>query len=311
VPAQEPYQQQDFAHLPLREGCIAAYIDRLPEGSAIDTKTLAKERPLYGQQAVRTALRNLSEVGHLRRIREVEGSTGTRRWVQRTYFSSVARDDAWWTAYLADGAPQEPPAPPRQLPPDEPETPVAEPESEPVAEEFDDEVGPVPASPEAAEESPAYRALVALGGVEPRLTLSAAECRTLEGLAAEWFARGTSVHQFMLTLTAGLPQVVHSAGALTRNRLIQKMPPELSLPWQPRPELQLPVRELTMECTDCGRSGRAAALPGGLCADCRDEPSAQSVRARPLADELRARVAGLRSALRPGTGGGAVAAAGG
>jgi len=95
VPAQEPYQQQDFAHLPMREGCIAAYIDRLPEGSAIDTKTLAKELPLYGRQAMRSALRNLSEVGHLRRIRETTtSSAGGRRWIQRTYFSALARDDA-------------------------------------------------------------------------------------------------------------------------------------------------------------------------------------------------------------------------
>ena len=139
---------------------------------------------------------------------------------------------------------------------------------------------------------------VALAGVAPRLTLSAAECSALEGLAAEWFARGASVRQFILTLTAGLPQVVHNARALTRNRLIQKMPPEL--PWQPEPEAQLPlVRERTMECTDCGRPGRAAALPGRLCADCRDDASAaKPAHARQLADELHARVAGLRSALR-------------
>lgn len=288
VPAQEPYQQQDFAHLPMREGCIAAYIDRLPEGSAIDTKTLARELPLYGQQAVRSALRNLSEAGHLRRVRETtQGTTGTRHWVQRTYFSAEVRDDAWWTAYLANGTAE----PPVEAPATEPE-PELEPELEPEA------VAPVASAPKPAA-SAAYQALAGLAGVEPRLTLSAAECSALEGLAAEWFARGASIQQFIVTLTAGLPQVVHSAGALTRNRLIQKMPPEL--PWLPKPETQLPPRELTMECTDCGRPGRSTALPGGICADCRnDTSSAQSAHARPLADELRSRVAGLRNALRAG-----------
>ena len=122
VPAQEPYQQQDFAHLPMREGCIAAYIDRLPEGSAIDTKTLARELPLYGQQAVRSALRNLSEAGHLRRVRETtQGTTGTRHWVQRTYFSAEVRDDAWWTAYLGNGTAEPPVEAPATDPEPEPE----------------------------------------------------------------------------------------------------------------------------------------------------------------------------------------------
>jgi hypothetical protein len=348
VAPQEPHQQQNFAHLPVREGYLAAFIDRLPEGSAMDTKTLAKAQPLYGQQAVRSALRHLSEAGHLRRIRETEGINGSPRWVQRTYFSAVARDDAWWAAYLADGAPQEVPrTPPQQLPlpplpssPPEPPSGEAPAESEPETEELSgdpveepvgdpvEDTAPADAVPAAdrvggtggavpvartakAPVSAAYQALVALAMAEPRLTLSSAECSALEGLAAEWFARGISLHQFILTLTAGLPQVVHNAGALTRTRLINKMPPELV--WLPQPEPPLPPqRERTMECIDCRRPGRTAALPGGLCADCRSDASARAAHAsaRPLADELRTRVAGLRSALRSGTSGAVAATAG-
>ena len=303
TPAQEPYQQQDFAHLPLREGCIAAYIDRLPEGSAIDTKTLAKQLPLYGQQAVRTALRHLADAGHLRRVKETVG-TRTQHWVQRTYFSAVARDNAWWDAYLAGLAAPQPPAPrgsdhaPAPDPEAEPEaahqpTAVAEAAAEPetlpaaVVEPFNPPSAPV---------SAAYQALAALGSADARLTLSAAECGALEGLAAEWFARGTTPGQFALALTAGLPQVVHSAGALARNRLVQKMPADISQPPQP----QLPrQRRIVMECIDCGRPGASEALPGGICQACRSDGQSQPAT-RPLASELRLRVAGLRSALRAG-----------
>ncbi|MET7901716.1 hypothetical protein ABZS86_09600 [Streptomyces sp. NPDC005355] len=39
---QSPRRADDFAHLPRREAAIAAYIDRLPDGTAIDAKTIAK-----------------------------------------------------------------------------------------------------------------------------------------------------------------------------------------------------------------------------------------------------------------------------
>ncbi|MGP4003696.1 MarR family transcriptional regulator [Streptomyces sp. 8N706] len=108
VPGQSPRRQSDFTHLPPREASIAAHVDRLPDGAAIDAKTLAKELPGYGRQAARSALNALSEAGHLRRVRETVGG-GRTQWVYRTYFSRVARDDAWWAGFLAgdvvDGAP--------------------------------------------------------------------------------------------------------------------------------------------------------------------------------------------------------------
>ncbi|MGI5259617.1 hypothetical protein [Streptomyces angustmyceticus] len=106
APAQRPSRPGDFAHLPRREASIAAYLDRLPEGADISVKTLAKVLPDYGQCALRTALRRLSEAGHLRRVTETHMSDGgSPLWVTRTYFSRTPRDDAWWMALCAGNVP--------------------------------------------------------------------------------------------------------------------------------------------------------------------------------------------------------------
>ncbi len=105
APEQLPRRESDFAHLPRREASIAAYIDRLPDGSDISVKMLAKVLPDYGQCAVRTSLRHLSEAGHLRLGRETvaDETTGSHRWVTRTFFSRTARDDTWWAAFQEQG----------------------------------------------------------------------------------------------------------------------------------------------------------------------------------------------------------------
>lgn len=82
APAQLPRDNRDFAHLPPREASIAAYIDRLPEGSDISVKTLAKHLP-YGQCALRTALNRLQDAGHLRRGSECVANDEVLLWVTR------------------------------------------------------------------------------------------------------------------------------------------------------------------------------------------------------------------------------------
>ncbi|MCC3777393.1 hypothetical protein, partial [Streptomyces sp. UNOB3_S3] len=245
-----------FAHLPAREAYIASHIDRLPDGAAMDVKTLAKELP-YGQQALRTALNNLSEAGHLRRIREPAGDD-TTQWVFRTYFSRTARSDAWWERWLNEGDEPQPDAKPQR--------------------------------------SPAYVALAALGLADARLALSARECADLEPLAAEWLASGIPPSQLIVTLTAGLPSVVHSPVAITRKRLATKMPPAP----QPTPT---PGRRI-MECTSCRTPGRPEALSGGLCRVCRGvdvhpgagpSPQERAAAVRAHADRVRA---GFRHAER-------------
>ncbi|MFF3602964.1 hypothetical protein [Streptomyces sp. NPDC002463] len=108
APHQEPRGPHDFAHLPAREAAIAAYIDRLPEGSDISVKTLAKQTP-YGQCALRTALNRIQRAGHLRRGRErLDG-----RWITRTWFTRTPRDSAWWAAFQQGDVPREKTAPKR------------------------------------------------------------------------------------------------------------------------------------------------------------------------------------------------------
>ncbi|MFJ9621131.1 MarR family transcriptional regulator [Streptomyces sp. NPDC101181] len=103
APEQLPLHSDTFALLPVRERSIAGFIDRLPEGAAMSVKQLAKQLPLYGQQAVSTSLKALSVAGHLRRVRcSVVGAGDETRWVFRTFWSRTARDNAWWNAYLAD-----------------------------------------------------------------------------------------------------------------------------------------------------------------------------------------------------------------
>ncbi|MEU7640244.1 hypothetical protein AB0C11_29850 [Streptomyces sp. NPDC039016] len=148
-------------------------------------KTLAKVLPDYGQCALRTALRRLSDAGHLRRFTETFiGSGGSPQWVTRTYFSRTARDDSWWAALPAGNVPQ------------------AEPdEHQPAA--------PAPSRPH----NPAYALLAGLGRAEPRLTLSAADCTSLAPYVAEWLARGASPDQVLATLTAGLPPSITRPGS--------------------------------------------------------------------------------------------------
>ncbi|GGP35310.1 MarR family transcriptional regulator [Streptomyces sindenensis] len=153
APGQLPRRPDDFALLSMRERYVAGFVDHLPDGAAMGVKTLAKQLPLYGQQAIGTALTALSVAGHLRRVRCAVGQGETTRWAFRTFWSRTARDNEWWNAYLAaemrqlndrdslDGLPRDPAAdgptapPPPWVPADEPvNEPAAESASEPPAD---------------------------------------------------------------------------------------------------------------------------------------------------------------------------------
>ncbi|WP_369214244.1 hypothetical protein [Streptomyces flavofungini] len=190
VPRQEAYRTPDFTHLPPREAAIAAYVDRLPDGTDISVKTLAKHLP-YGQCALRTALNRLQAAGHLRRGREHVHTTGTgARWITRTWFSRTARDDAWWAAYTRGDVPEAAPRGDRPT------------------------------------RSRAFILLAALGRTAPALSLSSADCVALEPQVTQWFERGAAEPDVLRALTCGLPATVHSPAALVRSRLASKLPPE-------------------------------------------------------------------------------------
>ncbi|MCX5415306.1 MarR family transcriptional regulator [Streptomyces sp. NBC_00059] len=323
-------QADDFALMPERERYIAGYVDRLPEGAAMDIKSLAKHLPLYGQMAVSSALKALGVAGHLRRVRCLAGERDQVRWVSRTYWSRAARDNEWWDAFLTkegcDSAPEATPAPPSadagpQAPvtasplnattsaaaPPEPtpqQTAVA---SEPVAASVTHPAPVPPAVPEqrthgAAQTapSPAYLALARLGRVDARLALSAADCRTLEPLAAAWFTRGVNADYLTHALTAGLPAQVGSPVGLVRRRLTDKLPPQLTSSTAPATAVTRGHR-LLAECTECGRPGAPEALPDGLCRDCRTAASVTTptAPADPTAErDVHALVGQLRGLTR-------------
>ncbi|MFD8994323.1 hypothetical protein [Streptomyces abikoensis] len=68
-------------------------------------------------------------------------------------------------------------------------------------------------------------ALSSLSHRERQLRLTGREVAELAPLAAEWFLRGASLTDLREALTSGLPERVHSAAALARNRLTRKLPP--------------------------------------------------------------------------------------
>ncbi|MFJ9006385.1 hypothetical protein [Streptomyces canus] len=276
----------DFSHLPAREAYIAAFIDRLPDGAAMDIKSLAKALPLHGQQAVRSALTALSRAGHLHRARGLAatGDNGTR-WVFRTYWSRTARDDAWWAAFLGGGEVLDtahggvvPAAPDITVAPDvnptpDHTTPSADAPTEPPPTE------PAPTEPAEPHTTTAYRVLARLGTFEPRLALSAADCDALTDLVVPWLERGASTVTLIQALAAGLPDTVHAPRGFVARRLRDKLPPQPVLPaFVPavvdEPSSDRP-RGLMPECTECAVPGRPAAFVGGLCRGCRT-PAPQS-----------------------------------
>ncbi|MEV0026936.1 MarR family transcriptional regulator [Streptomyces atroolivaceus] len=287
APDQQLRCADDFMLLPLRERHIAGFIDQLPDGAAMDVKGLAKQLPLYGQQAVGSALKALSVAGYLRRVRcLVTGEGGQVRWVFRTFWSRTARDNEWWSALV--GAERE-----RSV--------VAEPvAARPVAEVVPQQRAPELVPPASEGDSPAYAALARLGRVDARLALSAVDCAVLEPLAAAWFTRGVDADYLVQALVAGLPAGVDSPVGLVRRRLMDKIPPHAAAaPVPPAPGA--PVRRVMMECTKCGVPGRAEALPDGLCRACRqpgqESPEATAVEL-PVERDVRTYVAELRDLLK-------------
>ncbi|AYG81419.1 hypothetical protein DWB77_03565 [Streptomyces hundungensis] len=269
VPGQQPRTNHDFLHLPPREAAVAGYIDRLPEGADMSAKTLATVLP-YGQCALRTALQRLVHAGHLRRGREHLRGSDSPRWVTRTWFSRAARDDAWWAEFTRGGGDDSSPAPaPAPSPPPQGAAAVAQ----------------------LASRSRALILLAALGRTAPALSLSARDCAELAPLAAAWFERGAAEQDVLRALTAGLPTPVHSPAALTRTRLISKLPPA---PPPPPPVLRI------LECAKCGAPGRPEALPGGECGPCRGEPDPRLPVGALPSERVRAHAAEARAAAGRG-----------
>ncbi|WP_405810371.1 MarR family transcriptional regulator [Streptomyces sp. NBC_01520] len=304
APGQRPAGAADFAFLPVRERYIAGYVDRLPDGAAMDIKSLAKDLPLYGQMAIGSALRALGVAGHLRHVRCRVEHLGQSRWVTLTYWSRAAHDNEWWTTHLSGEDGSKATSVEATPPPTEAATEAPSPTAAPAPTRAP-EPAPAPAA-RPATASPAYLVLARLGQREPRLGLSAADCRVLEDMAAQWFARGVTADHLVHALTSGLPETVSSPVGFVRRRLLDKLPPDL--PAAPEPSVAL-TRRLLVECTDCGAPGAPEAILDGLCRTCRpsprnDAPQASEALEAPAASaaaaerDVHALVGNLRDMLR-------------
>ncbi|MET7414021.1 MarR family transcriptional regulator [Streptomyces rubiginosohelvolus] len=303
APGQQARAQDDFALLPTRERYVAGFVDHLPDGASMSVKQLAKQLPLYGQQAISTALNSLSVAGHLRRVRCAVGAGDETRWVFRTFWSRTARDNEWWATYLATETASQAAAP--APPPARAEGPaVAGPAPEPTAVP-PQRTPPQPPNAEPAQPtgpSPAYLALARLGRNDHRLGLSADDCTTLEPLAAQWLDRGVTTDYLTSTLTAGLPAQIDSPAGLLRRRLIDKLPPRLPDTTSTPANTPAPTHRLLVECTDCGRPGPPEALPDGLCHPCHQTHTTHGNTAPPDPTQIaavKAHMANLRDLLKP------------
>ncbi|TGA97430.1 hypothetical protein E2651_31455 [Streptomyces sp. MZ04] len=269
---EEPYSEADFTHLCPRDAEIAPLIDCLENGAAMGYKDLAAAHPRYGQQAIRTSLRRLTEAGHLRRIKEhITVEDNSMRWVTRTYWSRIPRSEEWWAEFVRarkgrDVTHDHQPGLART---DEP-TPAPEP--------TEAEAEPEEAEPASEKTTPAYRALAQLRTTDPRMALSESECNQLAPRAAEWMARGATPQDITRALTEGLPPTVTNPGGLARTRLESKMPPEPT-PGPAQAPLRARVTRVVMMCGGCEEDETTTKLTDGLCDDCREQMKADAEEA--------------------------------
>ncbi|MFC8718897.1 hypothetical protein [Kitasatospora sp. NPDC057198] len=91
---------------------------------------------------------------------------------------------------------------------------------------------------------------------EPRLRIGQAEAEELAPLVAQWQERGATPADLAAALLYGLPQPMHSAAAVLRNRLERKMPPA--------PD---PVRQAPARYSECARCHDPVPRPG-ICGPC-------------------------------------------
>ncbi|WUG99427.1 hypothetical protein OHB29_24140 [Streptomyces violaceus] len=262
---EDPHSDPDFAHLSPRDREIAVFVDHLEEGHAMGYKAIAAVHPRYGQQAVRTSLRSVSEAGHSRQIREhITVEDNSMRWVTRTYWSRTRRSPEWWAEFARErkGRIVTDDYRPGLARTDEPEAPAAEP-----VEEAAPEAGPEAKSQPGA----AYQTLAGLRDADPRMPLSDSDCRSLETLVGEWLSRGSTPGEITKALTDGLPPAVTNPGGLARRRLEDKMPPKKAKIRQKAAPRRARVDRVIMCCITCDADELTTKIEDGMCPDCRAE----------------------------------------
>jgi hypothetical protein len=218
-------------------GLLADLLSR-PDGWREDGRSMA-DTSTQGRAAVAKALRELTAHGYYRveRVRRPDGT-----------FTSVAH--VYDTPYVADTAAYAAPAPEPVKPgPGRPGPGKAD--GHPVK---DREKAPTLPGPARLEVAAALLHRVVRD--EPRLRLGAVEAVGLAPLVTAWLERGCGEREIGAALRRGLPERVHSAPALVRDRLTRKLPPPVAreAPRVPR-------------WSECGVCGDPVAH-GGVCRGC-------------------------------------------
>ncbi|MFD3532862.1 helix-turn-helix domain-containing protein [Streptomyces sp. NPDC058664] len=226
------------AELSLTAIGLAAHIQSLPSGAAIDIRSLAARFP-EGTTRIASALRELEAHGYLRRTRErtKDGLIVTR---------TVSCNKPGRTAATEEPKPKRPAQ--REKKPERRALPAV----------------PQPAYPHPDVLTTALGVLSGLRRTDPRLLISATDAEHLVPGVAAWLERDLTPEAVHHALTAGLPQEpLHRPAALLAHRLAAQLPP---LPPFRTPENSAAHHPL-QNCDTCDRAYRAP--EPGNCGACR------------------------------------------
>ncbi|MEU1785899.1 helix-turn-helix domain-containing protein [Streptomyces sparsogenes] len=280
---------------------LGAHIQSLPDGTAVDIRTLAGKFA-EGRERIAAALRELEDHGYIKRIRE---RTPEGRIVTRTLSYNVPRGT---TAHRT-------PQPTAHHTPQPTPQPTAEPDTEPLAGPVAEQSAPpapkpavrppvatTPPPPPSTDTTPtpltpppppparphrpappplpqptaptpqrhhtAAALLAELRREDARLLLAERDVRRLTPAVATWLERDAAPDAVRRTLTASLPPDLRHPAALLAHRLTALLPPPLPAAAQPTPR---PAVVPLQNCDGCDRAFRSP--HPGLCRDCRTAPS--------------------------------------
>ena len=271
-------------------GLLADLLSR-PDGWREDGRHMSDTSP-QGRLAVAKALRELTAAGYYRvmRVRQVDGTFISEAHVYDTPQLNV----------------QATPAPSRPVPGGAAAdrcgfNPVKDLEKEPAlpaprqratVPRSGSPVGDAAAIADGPAKQ-AAEALLRVVGPEPRLRVGTVEALALAPQVAAWLERGRTERDLGQALLTGLPERVHSATVLLRDRLVRKLPP---VPAQ-LPASGPAFAPLIIECPTCGDPVRET----GICRTCAGlGPRTVAIGTGEAA--TRRGVARVRAAMRPSVG---------
>lgn len=276
-------------------GLLADLLSR-PDGWSEDGRRMADTSP-QGRHAIAKALRELTALGYYRvdRVRRGDGTFVSEAHVYDTPHTAPGLTRPGSGTAAADDRGANPVK-------DRGKEPTLPAQRSKTAQAGGDRTGtgevgrPKPPATEPASDSPTGKAVATLFRVlrpEPRLRLGTVEALALAPLVTSWLERGYGQRDLAEALLGGLPNHVHSAPAILRDRLTRKLPPapEPAVPAAPR---------WAGECGACARP-----IPhAGVCRSCaglgRGPGQTEDIAARAsVAARGRARV---RAALNTDSG---------